>query len=66
MKHNKLLSGLIALFLTASAVPYQGTAIHDGTKDASHRGADKLTLTAAAALQMYTLWLMFHLSLQLP
>jgi|GEM_PF-92618 len=49
MKHKKLLSGLTAFFLTVSAIPFQGTAVHGGTKDASHSRSDKYTLTAAAA-----------------
>ena len=49
MKHYKLLSGLIVFFLSASSISYQGTAVHGGTKDASHSRSDKYTLTAAAA-----------------
>ena len=49
MKYYKLLSGLIAFFLSASSISYQGTAVHGGTKDASHSRSDKYTLTAAAA-----------------
>jgi len=52
MKHKKLLSGLTAFFLTVSAIPFQGTDVHGGTKDASHSRSDKYTLTAAAAAEM--------------
>lgn len=45
MKHNKLLSGLIALFLTASAIPYQGTAVQDDF----YSEIKKSALTASAA-----------------
>ena len=41
MKHRKLLSGLTALFLTASVIPYQGTA--------SHSVSNNNTLSAEAA-----------------
>ena len=41
MKHRKLLSGLTALFMTASVIPYQGTA--------SHSVSNNNTLSAEAA-----------------
>ena len=41
MKHRKLLSGLTALFLTASVIPYQETA--------SHSVSNNNTLSAEAA-----------------